>query len=217
MAAIAEEHVVHVTKPTTGSSSGDDSWKVPRTPPRRRWTRSVLLAATAVFLMISLVEVQEHIDDKNVARFTVDLAAVEGLNATTTTAGGGRTVVSPAFRLAARLENRRVLTAWCFSGGQAVVSYGGVSLAWARVPGFCAPRNGGAAEVVVEAEGKGVGLSDELRWSFVEEWEAGTARVVVEMRLEYYGNGWLTLAADHGVALVWRELPLPRQGHGDLS
>nr|CAB3468738.1 unnamed protein product [Digitaria exilis] len=214
MAAITEEHVVLQMKPTAaGSSSGDDPWRA-RTMPSRR---SVLFATIAVAsLIISFFEVQDIIDDKNEARFTVDLAAVEGLNATTI-ASGGRTV-SPAFRLAVRVENPRVLTAWCSSrGGRAVVSYGGVSLAWGPVPGFCAARNGGAAEVVVAAAGRGVGLSEGLRRSLVEELDAGTARVVVEMWLAYDGNGWSSVpVANDGVALVWRELSLPGQGHGAL-
>uniref|UniRef100_K3Y382 Uncharacterized protein n=1 Tax=Setaria italica TaxID=4555 RepID=K3Y382_SETIT len=149
--------------------------------------------------------VRFSIDDGKVARFSVDLAGFEGLNATV-----GR-AVSPGFNLTAEVENPRALVPWCSVGGQAVVSYGGVSLAWAPVPGFCAPRKG-AAELAVAAKGSGVGLSDDLRRRFVAEWNAGTARVVPGMKLFYDGNGWSGTCAYQGVSLVRRELALLGQG-----
>ncbi|OQU76883.1 hypothetical protein SORBI_3010G228200, partial [Sorghum bicolor] len=146
----------------------------------------------------------------SVAKFSVDIAAVERLNGTTVV--GARTV-SPGFSLTARVENPRVLTDWCSTGGQAVVSYAGVSLAWGPVPAFCVPKKG-AAELTVAAAGRGVGLSDDLRRRFGAEWNMGMAQVAVEMKLFYDGNGcyWIGWRAYQGVSLVWRQLTLPGQG-----
>ncbi|WVZ78926.1 hypothetical protein U9M48_026566 [Paspalum notatum var. saurae] len=145
-------------------------------------------------------------DDDSLRRLSVDVVAMEGLNATTV-AAAGRTV-SPVFNLTAKVGNRRVLAAWCSSGGQAVVSYAGVSLAWARVPAFCVPTEGAAAELTVVASGRGVGLSDELRSRFVTEWNMGAARVKAVIKLYYDGNGWPGMRGYDGVSFVSREITL---------
>ena len=164
--------------------------------------RTIIWVALGAFLILF---VQMLVDDKNVAKFSVDLTGIEGLNATV-----GR-AASPVFNVTAKVENRRALMAWNSTGGQAVLSYAGVSLAWGRVPGFCAPRKG-VAELVVAAKGRSVGLSDDLRRRFVAEWNAGTARVVAEIWLFYDGNGWPGLRAHDGLSLVERKLTLPGQG-----
>ena len=42
------------------------------------------------------------------------------------------------FTLKVHLENpRAVLPPWCYVGGEVMVSYSGVALAWAHVPRFC--------------------------------------------------------------------------------
>ncbi|CAL4966906.1 unnamed protein product [Urochloa decumbens] len=178
----------------------DDSTRQPRRRSRFRVALDFVLAAAAAAYLI--LTVQFFIDESKVATFSVELAAVERLNAT---AAAGRATVSTWFLLAAKVENPRALEPWCSIGGRAVVSYGGVSLAWGPVPGFCLPTKGAA-------EGRGVGMSEDLRRRFVEEWNAGTARVVAEMKLFYDGNGKSGTRAYEGVSLVWRELTLPGQG-----
>ncbi|OEL33687.1 hypothetical protein BAE44_0005294 [Dichanthelium oligosanthes] len=199
MAGIADEFDVSLKKPID-STEHHRWWR------RCKIARDVILMAVAAAFYIWLV--QFFIDDRKVARISVDLASFEGLNATVV----GRTrTVSPGFSLAARVENPRALVLWCSVGGRAVVSYSGVSLAWGPVLGFCAPTKG-ATELAVAAEGRGVGLSDDLRERFVAEWSNGTARVVAEMKLLYDGNGWSGTLAYEGVSLVRRELELPGQG-----
>jgi hypothetical protein len=193
MAAIADEHVP-LKHP----------WRSKEHPWRRcKIALNILLAAALASYLIWAVRFV--IDDRKVARISVDLAGFEGLNATV-----GRTV-SPGFNLMAKVENPRAMFRWCSVGGRAVVSYGGVSLAWAPVPGFCAPKKG-AAELMVAAKASGVGLSDDLRRRFVADWNAGTARVVVEMKLFYDGNGKSGTRAYQGVSLDRRELALPGPG-----
>ncbi|PUZ59501.1 hypothetical protein GQ55_4G046500 [Panicum hallii var. hallii] len=199
MTAIADDCVLR--KPTDDSKD-HRSWRRRVRRPCRIALDLMAGAATAATL---IWVVQFFIDVRKVASFSVDLAALEGLNAT-----AGRTV-SPGFVLAVRVENPRVLVPWCCAGGQAVVSYGGVSLAWGPVPRFCALSKG-AAELAVAAKGRGVGLSDDLRRTFAAEWNAGTARAVVEMKLFYLDNGWSNTPAYKGVSLVWRQLTLPGQG-----
>ncbi|KAG2613672.1 hypothetical protein PVAP13_4KG409100 [Panicum virgatum] len=201
MAAIADESDV-LWKAMMDDGMDHRPWW-PRVRRLCRTARDLLAAAAAAAFLIWVA--QYFIDVRKVARFSVDLAGMEGLNAT-----GGRTV-SPAFVLTARVENPRALVPWCSAGGQAVVSYGGVSLAWGPVPAFCAPAKG-SAELAVAAEGRGVGLSDGLRRALVAEWSAGTARAVVEMKLLYDGNGWSGTPAYEGVSLVRRQLTLPGQG-----
>ncbi|CAL4966912.1 unnamed protein product [Urochloa decumbens] len=197
-AAIADEYVL--------LKSIDDSTGQPRRRSRFRVALDIVLVAAAAAYLIWVI--QFFIDESKVATFSVELAAVERLNAT---AAAGRATVSPWFLLAAKVENPRALEPWCSIGGRAVVSYGGVSLAWGPVPGFCLPTKG-AAEMEVAAEGRGVGMSEDLRRRFVEEWNAGTARVLAEMKLFYNGNGKSGTRAYEGVSLVWRQLTLPGQG-----
>jgi hypothetical protein len=119
------------------------------------------------------------VDPNELAEFSVDLGAVEGLSNGTVL---GHTTVSPAFSLTVRAQNPSTLQRWCLNGGEVVVSYAGVALAWGRVPLFCVPRSG-AAELSVVPWGREVGLPEDLRRRLVSERRVGTAEVLVEMKI----------------------------------
>ncbi|KAL6614637.1 hypothetical protein ACP70R_036907 [Stipagrostis hirtigluma subsp. patula] len=196
MTATAAEYVA--LKPTDGS---DDPWwacLLRRCRTAFDFVIMAMLAAIAVFIIFFLLVL---LDEKNVAEFSMDLAAVDGLNGTV-----GRTV-SPGFGLTVKVANPRTWQAWCSDGGEVVVSYAGVSLAWGRVPSFCVARKG-TAELTAAASGRGVGLSDDLRRRFATEWSTSTASVVAEMKLFYDGNGWPCMYAYRGVSLIRRGLAL---------
>ncbi|TVT99058.1 hypothetical protein EJB05_55614, partial [Eragrostis curvula] len=110
----------------------------------------------------------------------MELAAFEGLNATI----AGDTTVSAAFTLKMRVESPGVLLLWCSNGAEVVVSYAGVALAWGDLPGFCVERSGDM-ELTVKPWGRGVGLSEELRRRLDTEWRAGTAQMLVHVKLFY--------------------------------
>uniref|UniRef100_A0ACD5YQ53 Uncharacterized protein n=1 Tax=Avena sativa TaxID=4498 RepID=A0ACD5YQ53_AVESA len=123
-------------------------------------------------------------DPNDLAEFSIDLAALEGLNGTAV----GRTTVSPAFNLTVRVENP-CLQPWCFNGGEVLVSYAGVALAWGRVPVLCVPRSA-AAELTVLPWGRDVGLSEDLLQRLLSEWPMGTAQVLVEMKI-FHPINWM--------------------------
>ncbi|XP_052153894.1 uncharacterized protein LOC127771969 [Oryza glaberrima] len=143
-------------------------------------------------------------------KYTLDLAAVEGMDvaAATTAGGGGSTVISPAFNLTLRVENPRTFRPWCLDRGDVVVSYSGVALAWGRVPGFCVQKRS-TAKLTVVPWGKNVHLSQELRERFVSELQEGTAKVYVEMKLHYYANFCMTaFSPSTGMVGISQELTL---------
>lgn len=196
MAAMAEDYVPLREPPI--HDPGDPRWRRSKSV-----LRYILLAMIWAFI---IRYIQVCFDERNVARFSVNLDAFGGMN--TTTVAAGRTV-SPWFILTVKAENTRAWQSWCCAGGELVVSYDGVSLAWERVPGFCMPRKG-TVELTVAAAGKGVGLSDDSRRRFAAEWNTGTAQVVAEMKLFYNGNGWRGTYGYKGVSLVSRKLALLR-------
>ncbi|KAF0916693.1 hypothetical protein E2562_011544 [Oryza meyeriana var. granulata] len=141
------------------------------------------------------------------AEYTVDLAAVEGMDVAAAVTAG-RTVVSPAFNLTLRAKNPRTFWPWCFDRGDVVVSYSGVALAWGRVPGFCVQRRS-TAKLTVVPWGKDVHLSEVLRERFVSQLQEGTAKFYVDMNLQYYANfGMAAFAPSVGTTSVLRELSL---------
>uniref|UniRef100_A0ACD5WWZ6 Uncharacterized protein n=1 Tax=Avena sativa TaxID=4498 RepID=A0ACD5WWZ6_AVESA len=123
-------------------------------------------------------------DPNDLAEFSINLAALEGLNGTAV----GRTTVSPAFNLTVRVENP-CLQPWCFNGGEVLVSYAGVALAWGPVPALCVRRSA-AAELTVLPWGRDVGLSEDLRQRLLSEWPMGTAQVLVEMKI-FHPINWM--------------------------
>ncbi|GJM90410.1 hypothetical protein PR202_ga06687 [Eleusine coracana subsp. coracana] len=104
----------------------DDPW--------RRCSISALWYILNAMLWVYMISyARAGFEQEKVARFSVNLDAFGGMN---TTAATG-CMVSPWFNLTAKVENPRARQAWCCAGGEVVVSYDGVSLAWGRVPGFC--------------------------------------------------------------------------------
>lgn len=132
----------------------------------------VFMAAGLVVMIVSILSSPTTED----AVFSMELAAFTGLNATV-----GPTV-SPAFTLIVRVENPSALHPWCSNGGEVLVSYSGVALAWGHLPAFCVRRNA-AAELTVLPWGWEVGLSEDLRRRLVLEWNMVAAQIMVEMRM----------------------------------
>ena len=114
----------------------------------------------------------------DVAEYTITdaAAAFEGPH-NNATLGRQTMVVSPAFDLTVRVENRQLFVGWCHNHGEVVVSYSGVALAWGRVPGFCLPRRS-AANFTVVTWGERVYLSDDLRKRLATEWHALNCRLL---------------------------------------
>ncbi|TVU35347.1 hypothetical protein EJB05_17233, partial [Eragrostis curvula] len=133
----------------------------------------------ASFLTLMVVCVVASSGRRN-TKFSMELASFEGLNATI----AGDTTVSAAFTLKMRVESPGVLLLWCSNGAEVVVSYAGIALAWGDLPGFCVERSG-EMELTVKPWGRGVGLSEELRRRLDTEWRAGTAQMLVHVKLFY--------------------------------
>ncbi|KAL6608128.1 hypothetical protein ACP70R_041191 [Stipagrostis hirtigluma subsp. patula] len=156
------------------------------------WESSVLivrltlsgLSMVSLFALLLLVLSNAH--DTEATAFSVEPAAAgfQGLNATAV----GHTV-SPAFALKVRAENRRVLLPWCYHGGEVVVSYSGVALAWGHVPPFCVRRKA-PAEFTVVPWGRGVGLPEGLRRRLAADWRMGRTQMLVEMKVFFDDQGW---------------------------
>ncbi|TVU35352.1 hypothetical protein EJB05_17238, partial [Eragrostis curvula] len=91
----------------------------------------------------------------------------------------------------------RHLQAWCLNGGEVVVSYAGVALAWGQVPGFCVPRKE-VREFILLLWGRGVGLSEDLHRRLASELLTGTTQVLAEMKLSYDANHWTPSEAYNG-------------------
>ncbi|KAL6615402.1 hypothetical protein ACP70R_037672 [Stipagrostis hirtigluma subsp. patula] len=170
-------------------ASVDECAETPQLDP---WESSVLNARLTL-LVVSMVSLfgllfllLSNAHDTEATAFSVELAAgFQGLiNATAV----GHTV-SPAFALKVRAENRRVLLPWCYHGGEVVVSYSGVALAWGHVPPFCVRRKV-PAEFTVVPWGRGVGLSEGLRRRLAADWRMGTIQMLVEMKLFFDDQGW---------------------------
>ncbi|KAL6614626.1 hypothetical protein ACP70R_036896 [Stipagrostis hirtigluma subsp. patula] len=152
--------------------------------------RSALYStAWVALLLVPLLSLLLEHSRVHSPKYTVDLAAFQGLTTTTTNNAAiiGRTVNSPAFNLTVHVDNTPSFAAFCLNRGEVVVSYSGVALAWGRVPGFCVQRRA-AANLTVVAWGKGICLSDDLRGRLTSDWRRGTAKVLVEMKLYHYAN-----------------------------
>ena len=128
----------------------------------------------AIFVVAFIALVGEPTTEDAV--FTMELAAFTGLNATV-----GPTV-SPAFTLKVCVKNPSAVQRWCSDGGEVIVSYSDVALAWGQVPALCV-RGGATSELAVLPWGWEVGLSEDLRRRLVSEWWTGTAQLSVDMRL----------------------------------
>ncbi|KAL6615913.1 hypothetical protein ACP70R_038183 [Stipagrostis hirtigluma subsp. patula] len=151
---------------------------------RSPWEKGVLIAklvlAAAAFSSMFVVAVISNIafDTPEATKFSMELAGFEGLNATI-----GHTV-SPAFRLKVHAEDAHVLLPWCYNGGEVLVSYSNVALAWGHVPRFCMKRRV-PTELTVVPWGRGIGLPENLRRRLDSERHMGTAKVMADMKLFY--------------------------------
>ncbi|TVT99044.1 hypothetical protein EJB05_55600, partial [Eragrostis curvula] len=155
---------------------------------RDPWEKGVLivqlvLAVVCMLTVILLTMVSDFsFDTRDATEFSMELAGYEGLNATL-----GNTV-SSAFSLKVHAKNRRVVQPWCYDGGEVVVSYSNVALAWGHVPRFCMKR-GVPTELNVLAWARGVGLPEDLHRRLDSECYMGTAQVMVAMKLFYEEKG----------------------------
>ncbi|KAF8696201.1 hypothetical protein HU200_037099 [Digitaria exilis] len=137
----------------------------------------------------------------------MELSAFQGLNATTT-----KTALSPAFGLKLHVKNPRLLRPWCSNGGELVVSYSGVALAWAHVPQFCVQRRA-PTELTLLPWGREVGLSEDVRQRLAAELHVGTAQVTVEMKLFYDATDWSSPESYRGASLHLFQLILGSTQH----
>lgn len=121
---------------------------------------------------------------REASEFSKELTWFEGLDATT------NNTVSPMFSLKTRINNPRVLLQpWCYNGGEVVVSYSGVALAWGHVPRFCVHKRT-PTEFTVGPWGRAVGLSQDLRGRLALDTHTGTAQILVGMKLFYDDKGF---------------------------
>nr|CAB3456272.1 unnamed protein product [Digitaria exilis] len=145
----------------------------------------VLIGVGVPFVMAALMASIFALDSRDATEFSMELTGFHGFNATTL----GHTV-SPGFILRVRAENRHaVVKPWCYRGGDAIVSYSGVALAWGYVPRFCIERKKVPVELTVIPWGREVGLSEDLRRRLASDWKMGNAEVKVEMKVNYDEKG----------------------------
>jgi hypothetical protein len=156
----------------------------------------VLLVAELVAGFVVVMSVTPTEED---AVFTAGLVSFSGLNATV-----GPTV-SPAFTLKVHVENPSFVQPWCSNGGEVVVSYSGVALAWGHVPAFCVRRSS-LLKLEVLTWGWEVGLSKDLRRHLGSQWRNGTAQISVEMRL-FSPDRWTQTDAG-GVESLYQFVPI---------
>ncbi|XBI18587.1 hypothetical protein VPH35_060328 [Triticum aestivum] len=147
---------------------------------------STIMTAMTVFLIVYTFTGHTS----KLAKVSVELAAFDGLDATL-----GRTV-SPAFNLTVHVKNNLSWQAWCSNGGEVVVSYLGVALAWGDVSVFCVPRSA-TTELTVLPWGWEVGLSEDLHRRLVSESQTHTAEVLVEVRMFDPGSWMLCETETH--------------------
>lgn len=140
------------------------------------------LASATLFSVVALFMVSASATHaREATEFSVEVSDFAGLDLNATLGDGG--TVSPSFALKARVENRRILQPWCYHGGEVVVSYSGVALAWGHVPRFCVRRAAPAAEFRVLSWGREIGLPEELRRRLASDCRMGTAQIMVEMKV----------------------------------
>ncbi|RCV27024.1 hypothetical protein SETIT_5G292400v2 [Setaria italica] len=144
---------------------------------KRKAIALMVLGSACLLSMLAFFMVPVHVyEAREASEFSMELTGFEGLNATI-----GNTV-SPVFSLKVRISNPRVLQSWCYNGGEVVISYSGVAMAWGHVPRFCIHK-GAPTEFTVLPLGRAVGLSDDLRRRLALDTHMGTGQILVEMKL----------------------------------
>ncbi|KAF0916696.1 hypothetical protein E2562_011547 [Oryza meyeriana var. granulata] len=198
-------------KTATDSGAQESTARIEKDPLLRLQTKvSVMFWMTMmpVFLLGILV-VSFLSKECEEAKYTMDLAAVEGMDVAAAITAG-RTVVSPEFNLTLRAENPRAFRPWCLDSGDVVVSYSGVALAWGR--------RRATAKLTVVPWGKDVRLSEDLRDLLVSELQEGTAKVYVEMKQHYYANfGMVSFPPSAGTTSISQELLLASREDSHLD
>ncbi|KAL6846076.1 hypothetical protein ACP4OV_023524 [Aristida adscensionis] len=159
--------------------------------------RLVLAAAILPSMLVLLMVCSVATNAREATEIAVELAGVEGLNLNATL---GRRTVSPAFNLKVRVENRRVVQPWCYTGGEAVVSYSGAALAWGRVPRFCVRRKA-PTEFTVVPWGRGVGVSEDLRRRLASDWHTGAVKIRVDLKVFHDDKGFSPSGIFNGPSL----------------
>ncbi|CAO2201630.1 unnamed protein product [Urochloa humidicola] len=153
----------------------------------------VLIGVGVPFILMVITASTYAFDSREATEFSMDITGFHGLNASL-----GNTV-SPTFSLKVRVENPHVVVQpWCYHGGNAVVSYSDVALAWGHVPRFCIERKRTPAELKVLLLGRAVGLSEDLRRRLSSELQMGTAQVKVLMKLFYDDKGFSSAERSNG-------------------
>ncbi|OEL36296.1 hypothetical protein BAE44_0002685 [Dichanthelium oligosanthes] len=164
----------------TAAGRWRDPWE------KRKLIAQLVLASACMLSMLAFITVPVHVDQaREASEFSMELTGSEGLNATTDS------TVSPVFGLKVHIDNPRVLLSWCYNGGEVVVSYSNVALAWGHVPRFCIHK-GVPTEFTVLPWGRAVGLSDDLRRRLALDWHTGKGQILVEMKLFCVDQVWLS-------------------------
>lgn len=141
----------------------------------------VLVWVCVLSLMVLALFVVGCVSDAKVAtEFSMELAGFDGLNSTL---GVGHTLY-PVFHLKLLAENPRLWQPLCYNGGEVVLSYSDVALAWGHVPRFCLQKRV-PKEILVSPWGRGVGLSDDLLGRLTSDWHMGKAEITVHMKVFY--------------------------------
>ncbi|CAO2183091.1 unnamed protein product [Urochloa humidicola] len=160
-----------------GAARPAGRWKDRDPWEKRKLIAQMVLASACMVSLLAFIMVPPHVyEAREASKFSMELTAFEGMN---TTIGN---TVSPLFSLKVRISNPRVLQSWCYNGGEVVVSYSGVTLAWGHVPRFCIHK-GAPTEFTALPWGREVGLSDDLRRRLAMDMHVGTGQLLVEMRL----------------------------------
>ncbi|CAL4961766.1 unnamed protein product [Urochloa decumbens] len=184
-----------------GAGEPIDRWRHPREA-RVLTTRLTFLVVSTLSVFALGVVLLVATEAKEATEFSMELSAFEGLNAT-----ASETVLSPAFSLKLHVKNSRVLQPWCSDGGEVVVSYSDVALAWCRAPCFCVQRRA-PTELALLPWGREVGLSDDVLRRLASELHGGTAQVTVGMKLFYDAKGWSSPESYRGTSLQLFQLLL---------
>ncbi|TVU35341.1 hypothetical protein EJB05_17227, partial [Eragrostis curvula] len=145
----------------------------------RRRERDTLLVACCreISYTVFVIALPVYLFCNMPPEFSIQLQPIKGLD----TPAAGIAPISSAFNLTLHDNNRR-LTGRCYHNGEALVSYGGFTIAMGRVPGFCVPGKGDR-EVRFLASADGVGLPEHVVDRMALERRIGATLLDVEVKL----------------------------------
>ncbi|GJN17893.1 hypothetical protein PR202_gb04999 [Eleusine coracana subsp. coracana] len=168
-----------------------DSWEK-----RANTAQVVLLWVCLLSLTVLALFVVGCVSDaKEATEFSMKLAGFEGLNATL-----GHTLC-PVFHLKMHAENPRLLQPLCYNGGEVVVSYSDIALAWGHVARFCLQKSV-PKEFLVSPWGRGVGMPDELLGRLTSDWHKREAEITVQMKVFYDDKVWSSSSGKYNGAIL---------------